>query len=123
MPNEPKSSEKPVLFHNPRCSKSREALALLKERGVAFDVVDYLKNPPSTKDVRALVAKLDGPPFTLLRTKEPAFAELDLGPDASAEQVADAIAADPVLLERPVLVVGAKAAIGRPIEKIAALLG
>lgn len=113
---------KPVLYHNPRCSKSRQALALLEEHGVEPEVVRYLDAPPSADDVRDLLKRLGVAPAELLRRKEAPYTELGLGPASSADEVAEAIAAHPVLLERPVLVVGQRAVIARPPERVLELL-
>lgn len=117
-----KTPAKGVLFHNPRCSKSREAKALLEERGFPVEIVDYLKTPPSAAEVKRLLAKLGGKPSCLLRTKEDEYAELGLSTESTADEVAAAIAAHPVLLERPLLVVGDRAVIGRPTEALLALI-
>lgn len=117
-----KPPRKAVLFHNPRCSKSREAKALLEERGIEFEVVEYLKTPPTVAEVKALLVKLGGKPAGLLRTKEAEYAELGLSDRSTANEVAEAIAKHPVLLERPLLVVGERAAIGRPTEALLPLI-
>lgn len=114
--------EQPVLFHNPRCSKSREALALLRDRGVEVDVVEYLRTPLADAEIKVLAKKLGGKPSALLRSKESEYAELGLTPESDLDAVADAIARHPVLLERPILVVGSRAVIGRPPEDILRLL-
>lgn len=116
------TTSKVRIFHNPRCSKSREALGLLRERGIEPEVVDYLKHPPSADEIEALLGTLGVAPIALVRTKEAAYAASGLGPESSGRQVAEAIAREPVLLERPVVVVGRKAAIGRPVENVLALL-
>jgi len=109
------------IYHNPRCTKSRETLALLREHGVEPEIVEYLKTPPDEAELRGLVKKLGGA-RALVRTKEAAYAALGLGPDSSDDQIVQAILREPVLLERPVVVVGARAAIGRPPEQVLALL-
>ena len=111
-----------LIYHNPRCSKSREVLGMLRERGVEPEVVDYLKTPPDAATVKTLIRKLGTAPHALLRTKEAAYAESGLNTSSNADAVAEAIAAQPILLERPVVVVGNRAAIGRPVEKVLALL-
>ena len=116
------ATTKPVLYHNPRCSKSRQALALLQERGVELSVVEYLKTPPSAAEVTRLLKKLGGTPAALLRKGEEPYRALGLSPDSSVTEVAKAIAAHPILLERPVLVVGERAMIGRPPEKVLEIL-
>jgi arsenate reductase len=113
---------KPVLYHNPRCTKSRQALALLEERGVDVTVVEYLKTPPTAAEVTEILRKLGGKPAAALRKGEDEYGALGLSPDSSAAEVAKAIAKHPILLERPVLVVGARAVIGRPPERVLELL-
>lgn len=110
------------IYHNPRCSKSREVLALLREHGREPEVIEYLKTPLDAAAVKALIKKLGVAPHALLRTKEEAYARLGLSAESSLDEVAHAIAEEPILLERPVVVVGARAAIGRPVENVLALL-
>lgn len=110
------------IYHNPRCTKSRETLALLREKGVEPEVVEYLKTPPTVSEIKALIGKLNIAPGALLRSKEEPYARLGLSATSSADAVAKAIAKEPVLLERPVVVVGDKAAIGRPPENVLAIL-
>lgn len=110
------------IYHNPRCTKSRETLALLAEHGVEPEVIDYLKEPPSEQEVEQLIDKLDIEPHALLRTKEAPYAELGLSKKSARAQVARAIAQHPILLERPIVVVGKRAAIGRPPEIVLPLL-
>jgi arsenate reductase len=114
----------PTLFHNPRCSKSRGAKALLDEAGVGYGVVEYLKAPPTRAELERLVAILDDPPAALVRTGEAAFRELGVDRAALADPAAvvDLLAEHPALMERPVLVVGDRAVIGRPPERIRDLL-
>jgi arsenate reductase len=108
-----------VLYHNPRCSKSREALALLEQRGVALEVVRYLETPPTEKELSGLLRKLGMRPRDLLRSKEPLCTELDLAnPKISDAEFLRAMAANPVLIERPILVSGRRAVIGRPPERV-----
>ena len=118
----PRATTKATIYHNPRCSKSRQALALLTERGVETDVVEYLKQPPSVAEVRRLIDQLGLPPHAIVRTKEAAYAAHALHPDSTKEQVAKAIAADPLLLERPIVVVGDRAVLGRPPENVLQLV-
>ena len=107
-----------VIFHNPRCSKSRQTLALLGEHGVEPEIVLYLEKPPTAAQVLELLEKLDVPPHAILRKGEPPYKELGLGPESSARDVARAISSHPILLERPIVVVGKQAAIGRPPENV-----
>lgn len=111
------------LYHNPRCSKSRGALALLQERGVSPRVVAYLDTPPDVEELHALVAMLGIPARELLRTGEPEYVELGLAdPAKTDEQLLAAMAAHPRLIERPVFVHGDRAVIGRPPERVLELL-
>jgi arsenate reductase (glutaredoxin) len=117
------SRETVRIYHNPRCTKSRETLALLREHGVEPEIVEYLKTPLSPAEVKQLITKLAIPPHAILRSKEAAYGEQGLTPDSSLEAIARAVAQAPILLERPVVVVGKRAAIGRPPEKVLALVG
>jgi len=111
------------LFHNPRCSKSRGALELLEERGIQPQIIRYLETPPSAAEIKALLAKLGIGARQLLRTGEDEYKELNLAnPALSDEQVIEAMAKHPKLIERPILVVGDKAVIGRPPEKVLEIL-
>ncbi|MEN0108034.1 MAG: arsenate reductase (glutaredoxin) [Pseudomonas sp.] len=112
-----------TLYHNPRCSKSRSALELIEARGLQPTVIRYLETPPSAAEISALLGKLKLSARELLRTGEDEYKTLNLG-DASlsdAELIA-AMAAHPKLIERPILVVGERAVIGRPPENVLELL-
>ncbi|HCP30532.1 MAG TPA: arsenate reductase (glutaredoxin) [Pseudomonas sp.] len=112
-----------TLYHNPRCSKSRGAVGLLEARGLAPTVVRYLETPPDVATLKALLDKLGMPPRQLLRTGEDDYAQLNLAdPTLSDAQLIDAMATHPKLIERPILVAGDKAVIGRPPEKILEIL-
>ncbi|WP_426157443.1 arsenate reductase (glutaredoxin) [Pseudomonas sp. TSRC2-2] len=112
-----------TLYHNPRCSKSRGALELLEARGLSPNVVRYLETPLNAAQIKALLGKLGISARQLLRTGEEEFKTLNLA-DASLseQQLIDAIAAHPKLLERPILEVGDRAVIGRPPENVLELL-
>jgi arsenate reductase len=112
-----------TLYHNPRCSKSRGALELLEARGLAPTVVRYLETPPSIEQLRELLGKLGIAPRSLLRSGEDEYKALNLA-DAglSDEQLIIAMVTHPKLIERPILVAGDRAVIGRPPEKILELL-
>lgn len=110
------------IYHNPRCSKSREALALLKERGIDPEVVLYLQAELTEAELKELVQKLGVPPHAILRTKEDAYAEAKLSEESSLDQVIKAIRKAPILLERPIVVKGNKAVIGRPPEKVLSIV-
>jgi len=110
-----------TLYHNPRCSKSRQALALLEERGVAVEVRRYLDDPLSELELRALMARLDGDTAALVRRQEPEWKAL--AADASdPEQVVSALVAHPRIMERPIADDGQRAVIGRPPEDVLRLL-
>lgn len=111
-----------TLFHNPRCSKSLKALELLRERGIEPAIVEYLKAPPTATQVEVLIQKSGAPAHDFLRTKEAPYRELGLSADSATETIAKAIADNPVLLERPVLVRGDRAVIARPPERVFELL-
>lgn len=112
-----------TLFHNPRCSKSRGALELLEARGLAPTIVRYLETPPSAAELQALLGKLGISARQLLRTGEEEYKALGLDdPQLGDAQLIEAMAAHPKLIERPILVAGDKAVIGRPPEKVLEIL-
>jgi arsenate reductase len=111
-----------TIWHNPRCSKSRQTLELLQKKGVTPTVREYLKQPPSKSEVETLIDMI-GDPVELIRDGEPEFKALKKKKaDMSKADVAKAIAAHPILLQRPIVVAGRKAAIGRPPEAVLPLL-
>ena len=111
------------LFHNPRCSKSREALALLRERGVEPVVVEYLKQPPTAAKIDALLQQLGLEPRQLMRKGEAVYKELGLDAPALARAaLIEAMAQNPILIERPIATDGKRAVVGRPPEKVLELL-
>lgn len=114
--------DKVVIYHNPRCTKSRQTLELLRERGIEPKIVEYLEDPPSASRVKELIKLLGIAPLQLVREKEAPYGKHRLSKESSADAVAKAIAADPILLERPVVVVGKRAVLGRPPENVLALL-
>jgi arsenate reductase (glutaredoxin) len=117
------SSMSVTIYHNPRCSKSRETLALLRERGVEPEVVEYLKDPPSAEVLSDLLERLDLEPRALMRRKEPEYAELGLdAPSLSRDALIAAMVAHPKLIERPIVVKDGKAALGRPPRAILEIL-
>lgn len=112
-----------TLYHNPRCSKSRQTLALLQERGVEPQIVEYLKTPPSEAELDQILQRLGLEPRALLRTGEDAYRSAGLSdPTLSREQLIAAMVANPSVIERPIVVHGARAAIGRPPENVLAIL-
>lgn len=112
-----------TIWHNPRCSKSRQTLDLLKSKGVEPTVREYLKEPPSRAEIEKLLALVGGDARELIRDGEAEFKALKLRKaDLTKAQIVDAIAAHPVLLQRPIVVKGKHAAIGRPPEAVLPLL-
>ena len=112
-----------VIYHNPRCSKSRETLELLNAKGIKAKVIEYLKTPPSAAELKGLLKKLLMSPHELMRKKEPVYAKLRLGSAGLSDAaLIKAMVENPVLIERPIVVNGAKAALGRPLEAVAAIL-
>ncbi|WP_172146696.1 arsenate reductase (glutaredoxin) [Pseudomonas tumuqii] len=112
-----------TLYHNPRCSKSRGALQLLEARGLAPTIVRYLETPPSAAQLSDLLGKLGIGARQLLRSGEDEYRTLNLADPALSEaQLIEAMVAHPKLIERPILIVGSKAVIGRPPEKVLELL-
>lgn len=109
------------FYHNPQCSKSREALAMLQDRAIDIEVVEYLKTPLSVEELKQLISQLADPVSSLVRVKEVEFTEAPFDVN-SAEEVAKHLSKIPRLLERPILQGHGRAAIGRPLEKIEALL-
>lgn len=111
-----------TLLHNPRCSKSRQALALLEAAGVEVEVRRYLDEPLERGELEALGAKLGGSVLGWTRVKEAAFKEAGLSRDAGDDALLDAMAAHPILMERPVAILGARAVVARPPERVHDLL-
>lgn len=111
------------IYHNPRCSKSRETLALLEDKGIEPEIVEYLKDPPDRKQLKSILAMLGLSPRQLMRTKEAVYRDKHLDDDKlSDDQLIDAMLADPVLIERPIVIANRKAAIGRPPENVLGIL-
>ena len=113
-----------TIFHNPSCSKSRGALGILEERSLPYDLVEYLKAPPSRATLEMIVSKLVDPVPELVRTTDKKFVELGLDPDAyqSAEEVVDLLLVHPELMQRPVVIRGDRAVIARPSERVEEVL-
>jgi arsenate reductase len=112
-----------TIWHNPRCSKSRQTLELLQSKGVAPAIREYLKQPPSKAEVETLIDLVGGDATELVRDGEAEFKALGKKKtDMTRADIATAIAAHPVLLQRPIVVAGKKAAIGRPPEAVLPLL-
>ena len=111
------------IYHNPRCSKSRATLSLLQEHGIEPDITLYLENPPSEKELRSLLRQLGISARKLLRKGEAEYRELGLAdPDLTEAELISAMASNPRLIERPIVVANGKAAIGRPPESVLDIL-
>lgn len=111
-----------TIYHNPRCSKSRQTLALLQENGVEPTIVEYLKTPPNAAELQSLLTKLGLSADELLRKKETVYKELGLAGVSDNDALIAAMINNPKLIERPIVVKGDKAAIGRPPESVLGIL-
>ena len=111
-----------VLLHNPKCSKSRAAKALLEERGVAFETRAYLEQPLDRAELAELVRLLGRAPSEWVRRGQAEFAEAGLDAASDADALLDAMAATPILMERPIAIRGERAVVGRPPENVLELL-
>ena len=111
-----------IIYHNPRCSKSRQTLTLLQEQGIEPEIVEYLKTPLNMGILSSLREKLGGDAHLMLRPKEAEYKEQGLSKNSSNKEVLNAIVNAPKLLERPIVVNGSKAVIGRPPENVLEVL-
>ncbi len=112
-----------TMYHNPRCSKSRQALKLLQDQGVEPQIVEYLKTPPDARTLKTILQKLGMEPRALMRRKEPPYKALNLADPALGEDALIAsMVENPVLIERPIVLANGKAALGRPPEKVLEIL-
>lgn len=112
-----------TIYHNPRCTKSRATLALLEDRHIQPTIVEYLKTPPTAAELKAIIGKLGIKPEDLVRKGEDIYKEKYAGKSLTDAQWIDAMVRDPILIERPIVVSGARAVIGRPPENVEALIG
>ena len=110
------------IWHNPRCSKSRDSFKLLEEKGIDAEVVKYLEDVPTKEELTELLGMLDMTARELMRTKEDVYKELNLKDEESEDALIEAMVANPKLIERPIVIRGSKAVIGRPIEKVIELI-
>lgn len=115
-------SEEIIIWHNPRCSKSRAALKLLEEHGISPRIRRYLDEPPTEEEIREVLRKLGMKPIEIMRTKEPLFHELGLSKEDDDDTLIRAMAEHPKLIERPIVIRGDKAVLGRPPEKVLEIL-
>jgi len=107
-----------VIYHNARCSKSRSACEIIAALGIEAEVIEYLDNPPDKEALRELLDKLDMKPAELVRHGEAAYKENYAGKALSDDEWLDALVAHPILIERPIVVRGDRAVIGRPAERV-----
>lgn len=110
------------IYHNPRCRKSREGLQILEESGAEFETVLYLDNPPSVNELKEIIQKLGIEPLSLVRTGETEWKENFKGKNLTDDEIVKAMVTYPKLIERPIVIKGNKAVVGRPPEKIKELL-
>ncbi len=111
------------IFHNPRCSKSRETLQLLIEQGIQPEIIEYLKTPPSFAELEQILDKLNFQPRELMRTQEPEYVQLNLkDASLSREVLINSMMTHPKLIERPIVLTEDKAVIGRPPSAVLSLL-
>ena len=111
-----------TIYHNPRCSKSRATLALLEKNGIAPQIVEYLKTPLTASELRAITTKLAMKPQELVRKSEDIYKSKYVDKQLSDDQWLAALAKDPILLERPIVVAGKRAVLGRPPENVLQIL-
>lgn len=112
-----------VIYHNPRCSKSRQTLQLLHDRAIEPTIVEYLKTPPTADELKQIVAQLGIQPRALLRSREAPYQELNLAnPNLSDDDIIAAMVKYPILIERPIVIHANQAALGRPPEQVLEIL-
>jgi arsenate reductase len=112
-----------TIYHNPRCSKSRQTLKLLEERNIRPEIVEYLRTPPDTETLTYITKLLGLEPRQLMRTGEAVYREKGLGDESlTPDQLIAAMVENPILIERPIVVAGNRARIGRPPEKVLEIL-
>jgi len=111
-----------VIWHNPRCTKSRATLALLEERGLDIEVRRYLEDAPNAAELREALRKLNLPAIEMMRRGEARFKELSLKKSDPEDRLLNAMAENPILIERPIVFANGKAAIGRPPEAVLEIL-
>ncbi|MBJ7537790.1 arsenate reductase (glutaredoxin) [Marinomonas transparens] len=107
-----------IIYHNPRCSKSRQTLQLLEKNGIQAEIRLYLTDTPSIEELQALLSQLEIEPLTLMRTKEAIYKELGLNKESTDTERLQAMQQNPILIERPIVIHNNKAKIGRPPESV-----
>ena len=111
-----------TIYHNPRCTKSRQGVALLKEKDVNFEVIKYLEDPITEKELKDIIKKLGITPMALVRKNEAIWKSNFKGIDLSDEDIIKAMISNPKLIERPIVINGDKAVVGRPTEQILTII-
>ena len=112
-----------TIYHNPRCSKSRQTLSLLQEKSININVIEYLKTPPDISQLKQILKQLGYEPRQLMRKSEQIYQDFDLGNEnKTADDLIKAMAQNPILIERPIVLSGEKAVIGRPPESVLNIL-
>ena len=106
------------IYHNPRCSKSRQTLTLIQEKGEEVEIIEYLKNPPTFEDLELILVKLAISPIDLIRNKEEIWEEEYKGKELKDDEIIQAMVNHPKIMERPIVINGMKAIIGRPPENV-----
>ena len=112
-----------TIYHNTRCSKSREACSILQEENIPFETIEYLKTPPAQSEIKELLKKLGMKAEDIVRKSEPLFKDKFKDKKLSETEWLKVLSENPILIERPIIVKGNKAVIGRPPEKVLELLG
>jgi len=111
------------IYHNPRCSKSRQTLQLIKDQGVEPEIIEYLKNPPSIAELSTILDGLNMEPRELMRKREAEYKETGMNnPDLDRDALIKGMVASPKLIERPIVIANGKVAVGRPPENVLAIL-
>ena len=121
-PKGERSVNRITIWHNPRCSKSRASLALLEENGVTPEQVLYLETPPSKDQITEILSYLNAKAIDIMRTTEPTFKTLNLSKDLDELVLIEAMVNNPILIERPIVIAGNQAIVGRPPENVLSLL-
>lgn len=111
-----------TILHNARCSKSRQACSILEEKGVAFEIIDYIKNPPTSSELTKIVKLLGVKPIDIVRKSEEIYKSNFKGKQLSDKEWIDVMVNNPILIERPIVINGKQAVVGRPPELVLGLL-
>ena len=112
-----------TIYHNPKCSKSRQTLELLSAKGITPTIIEYIKNPPTVEKLKEILSQLGIAPRDLMRKKEDTYKELDLGISSLSDiDLIDLMVEHPILIERPIVIANGKAVLGRPPEQVLDIL-